>query len=87
MLLLQEDGKINELILGPVKICPNSTKQLISITNEILNGAKLLYNGQNDIILTYPNGDKMIFDCQLKTSLIWILRMEVMSNDDEIAKL
>ena len=57
MLFLHNDVKITERIMRLVKKFPNVTKWLISITNEMSNRTKLLSNGQNDIILTYPNGD------------------------------
>ncbi len=44
-------------------------------------------NGQNDIILTYPNGNKIIFDHRTKTSSGWVTGIKVMSNADKIAKL
>ncbi len=51
------------------------------------NGAKLSSNGQNDIILTYPNGDKITFDCRTKTSSGWVPGIKVISNADDITKL
>ncbi len=87
MMFLQANGKITERILGPVKIFPNATERLITITNEMSKGAKLSSNDQNDIILTYPNGDKIIFNHYTKTSSGWVMGIEVLSNIDEITKL
>ncbi len=50
------------------------------------NVAKLSSNAQNDIILIYPNGDKITFDHSTKTILGWVPGIEVMSNADKITK-
>ncbi len=73
--------------MGPVKIYPNATKWLISITNEMSNGAKLSPNARSDIISTYSNGDKITFDRRMKTSSGWVPGIKVMFNADEIEKL
>ncbi len=87
MLFFQSDRKLTKRILSPVKIFPTETERLISITNEMSNGAKLSSNVQNDIILTYSNGDKITFDLHTKTSSGWVPGIKVMSNADKIEKL
>ena len=44
-------------------------------------------NSRNDIILSYPNGDKIAFDRRTKTRDGWIAGIDVISNHDEIANL
>ncbi len=39
------------------------------------------------MILTYPNGDKIVFDDRTMTSSGWVPRIEVISNINDIKKL
>ncbi len=54
------------------------------MTNE---GAKLSSDDHDNIILSYPNGDEIIFDCCTKSNTWWVPSIDVVSNADEIVKL
>ncbi len=54
------------------------------MTNE---GAKLSSNDCDNKILSYLNGDEIIFDRLTKTNTGWVPSIYVVSNADEIEKL
>ena len=63
VLLIHINSKVAEPIISPVKYCPNAKTRLIFITSDISKrGTKLSSNDQDNIYLTYSNGNKTIFD-------------------------
>src|SRR5210317_1107884 len=72
--------------MNPVKYCANAQERLLSIPNEMSHhGAKLSSNDRCDIILTYPNGDRIVLDRRIKTKNGWVPGIDVISNIDKIA--
>ncbi len=88
VIFVQANGKVAERIVNLAKYCPNEKTRLISIMSEMPMEAEMLSSDEQDnIILTYPNGDEIIFDCCTKSSSGWVPSVDVVSNADEIAKL
>ena len=68
VLFVQANVKVTERIISPLKYCPNIKGRIISITGEMTNeGSQLPSNDCDNIILSYPNGYEIIFDCCTKT--------------------
>ena len=77
----QTDGKMTQRVLKLVKYCPEVTNRLISITAEMeKEGVKLSSNANNNIVMTYPNGDIIAFDRKVRTPSGWIPGVDVISN-------
>ena len=88
MVFRQKDGDLVEQIISPIKYCAAAQEWLLSITNEMSSqGAKLSSNSRNDIILSYPNRDKVTFDRCAKTRDGWVSGIDVVLNHDKIANL
>ncbi len=88
VLFIQVNDKVTECIIIQVKYCPNIKARLISITSKISKeGVKLSSDDQENIILTYPNGNEMIFDHCTKFSSGWVPSIDVVTNTDKITKL
>ena len=84
----QADGKLVERIIAPIKYCATARERLLSITNEMSGqNAVLSSNDKSDIILSYPNGDRIAFDRRAKTRDGWIAGIDAIPNRDEIASL
>ena len=86
-LVKQADGSSTQRVLSPVKYCENAREGLLSITNEMSNGATLGSDGTNNIVLRYPDGDTIVFDRRIKTRDGWVAGVEVIPLTDETAKL
>ena len=50
-------------------------------------GAKLSSENRDNIILTYPNGDEIIFDHCTKSRSEWLPSNDLISNVNKISKL
>ena len=69
VLFIQANGKVPERIISPVKYCPNIKGRFVSITSKMANeGAKLSSDDNENIILSYLNGDEIIFDLRTKAN-------------------
>eukprot|EP00984_Skeletonema_dohrnii_P022875 scaffold11976_cov67-Skeletonema_dohrnii-CCMP3373.AAC.1 len=81
------DGTIVEKVLSPCKFAAEASDNLLSITAELSNGADLSKDVNNNIMLTYSNGQDIIFDRRLKTKDGWVAGVDVSTNQrDETAK-
>eukprot|EP01083_Nonionella_stella_P273276 926952_1 len=68
----QADGSSMEKVLNPVKYCAKAKEKLFSITRELSEGAKLASDANNNIILLYDDGTKIVFDRRIKTRDGWV---------------
>eukprot|EP01083_Nonionella_stella_P004795 13981_1 len=68
----QADGSSMEKVLNPVKYCAKAKEKLFSITRELSEGAKLASDANNNIILLYDDGTKIVFDRRIKTHDGWV---------------
>ena len=67
----QADGTSTEKVLA-VKYCKDAQENLFSITQEMSKGATLGSDADNNMILSYPDESKIVFDRRIKTRDGWL---------------
>ena len=71
VMIKQIDGTSNLFEINPVKYCANARTELFSILTELdkkgNERAHLSSDSQNNMVLSYPSGGKIVFDRHLRT--------------------
>jgi hypothetical protein len=71
VMIKQVDGTSNLFEINPVKYCANTRTELFSILTELdkrgNERAHLSSDSQNNMVLSYPSGGKIVFDRHLRT--------------------
>ena len=67
------NGTITTRVLSPVKVVPDmSSNKLFSINQELAKGEKISSDTHKNLVLTYPNGDVIVFKRRQRTKTGWI---------------
>ena len=80
----QVDGSSTQRRLK-TKYCPSLQVRLMSITAELSSGAQLSNDKHNNLVLTYEDGDTIVFDRRIKTRDGWVAGVEMTQVCDNIA--
>ena len=82
----QADGTDTERVLKCVKYCPKAKENLFAVNLEMsTEGAKMSSNDTNDLVLTYPNGDRIVADRRANTKDGWVGGVEITDVSDNTA--
>ncbi len=67
------DGTITTRVLSPVKVVLDMTRnELFSINQELAKGAQISNDTHKNLVLTYSNGDVIVFERRQWTKTEWI---------------
>ena len=66
------DGTMTELVLDPVKYSKDLTSPLLSMTCEMSHGAQVSNDADKNLVLSYLDGSKIVFDRRVKTKDGWV---------------